>query len=557
MAVFIELCTDAFQNTFNQQKGASDRARRAGTNNARRPTRGLEIKDDTFAIIKVVDSAGSEIPLIDSSSPNGMSTSYTNFILQQVTEARMEKNQIIETFGDSYIYFFGESPRFLDVRAVLVDSQDFNWYAEWWANWDENFRGTKSVEKGARTYLFYDDNVVEGYMLMAQATKVSESPLMVQMQFRMFLTNYSNVSFVGDPNFPVRGSVILPPSVTDINQLTSDATAQNATLAANLQSLGFGGGDSLIQALQQGLDPGSISPALQGIASNAAEAYGGTGAQMPPGLSRQIQLRSLIADNTDEYTGSVPTPVDFDTGYDPSQGDDVQEVQDLYAQSGEILQAYGASGFGPDTINQLGIGPKFGSAGIGIGISAGSGSQATFGASASAGASFGVSSLASTGLGAGYGFSGVVGSGVGYGTGFNSVTGGYSANPLSYSSSVVAGQPGSLQDQQSAATYQDVLDQNFYDVNNPTSGTYNNGVQVSGGLTSGVGLGGGIFGGVGPTSSFTTTANSTAAYTPGYGGGASLNVGGAPSAFAMVAVAGTLDPTGFDFSASSFASANF
>lgn len=554
MGVFIELTTDAFQQTFNAQKGASNVARRAGTNNARRPTRGLEIKDDTYAIIKVVDSAGTELPLVDSSSQSGTSTAYSNFILQRVRESRMEKNQIIETFGDSYIYFFGESPRFLDVTAVIVDSNDFNWYAEWWANWDANFRGTKSVEMGARTYLFYDDNIVEGYMLMAEAEKTSDTPLMVQLRWRMFLTNYTNISFVGDPNFPVRGSLVLPDSVTNVNQLTSSQQAVDATLAANLQSLGFGGGQSLVEALQQGLQGGFVSPALQGILSNAAETYGGTGPNMPPGLTRTLPIRSLIYDDADEYTGRTPAPYDTSqgTGNDPSMSDPVQEAQDLNSQSDEVMQGYGAAPMTPDTLNQLGLGPQFNAVGVGIGLSAGVGAAATFGPSG--GSSYGVSSGAGSGIGGGFGFSGTTGGGIGYGTGFSSVTGGYNAYGGGYP--LPGSTIGTLADQQNYGTYNDVLSQNFNNSISSTSGNYLNGIQVSGGVTMGTGLGGGVAGGLGPSSLFTASANISIGAAAGGGNGANINVGGTPSAFAMVSVAGTLDPTGFDLAASSFANAN-
>jgi hypothetical protein len=554
VAVFIELVTDAFQQTFNAQKGASNQARRAGTNNARRPTRGLEVKDDTYAIIKVVDSAGTELPLIDSSSQTGTSTAYTNFILQRVKEARMEKNQIIETFGDSYIYFFGEAPRFLDVTAVIVDSQDFNWYAEWWANWDANFRGTKTVEMGARTYLFYDDNIVEGYMLMAEAEKTSDTPLMVQLRWRMFLTNYTNISFVGDPNFPVRGSLVLPDSVTNVNQLTTSQQSIAATLAANLQTLGFGGGQSLVETLQQGLQGGFVSPALQGILSNAAEAYGGSGANMPPGLTRTLPLRSLIYDDADEYTGRTPAPYDTTSqdNPDPTQPDPIQDAQDLTGQSDEIMQGYGAAPMSPATLNQLGLGPQFNAVGVGIGMSAGVGASASFGVAG--GASYGVSSGAGAGIGGGFGFSGSVGGGTGYGTGFSSVTGGYNAYGGGYPSQ--GNTIGTLADQQNYGSYTDVLTQNFNESVAATSGNYQNGIQVSGGVTIGTGLGGGVAGGLGPSSLFTTSANVSIAASAGGGNGANINIGGTPSAFAMVSVAGTLDPTGFDFDASSFASAN-
>ena len=39
------------------------------------------------------------------------STVNSNFLIQAVTEERMEKQQVVETFGESFIFFFGERPR--------------------------------------------------------------------------------------------------------------------------------------------------------------------------------------------------------------------------------------------------------------------------------------------------------------------------------------------------------------------------------------------------------------------------------------------------------------
>jgi len=219
MAIFIELVTDAFEDVFraqsaNHQGGTGGRSSRAGKTIVRRPVRGIEIKDDTYAYLKVIMANGRELPLLDSSSYTGSNAAgYTNFILQSVSEQRMEKHQIVETFGDSYVFFFGESPRFLDCQAVLINTHDFNWRAEWWHNYEHYLRGTKLVELGARCYMFWDDNVVEGYMLMAAANEVSEQPYTVSLQFRFFVTKYQNISLNNVEQFPVRSSVFLPAGV--------------------------------------------------------------------------------------------------------------------------------------------------------------------------------------------------------------------------------------------------------------------------------------------------------------------------------------------------------
>jgi hypothetical protein len=579
LAVYIELTTDAFAQVFTQQQGAVTPQGRAGISNARRPLRGLEIKDDTYAIIKVVTSNGTELPLIDSGAVGGTNTQYSNFILQSVQEARMEKHQIVETFGESYIFFFGESPRFLDVQAILVDSFDFNWYAEFWQNYDLYLRGSKSVEMGARTYLFYDDNIVEGYMLMASAVKVADQPLQARLTFRLFLTNYQNISLIGSDVYPVRASVSIPPDATQTAANAFDppdspglgagqgsalgvgvggaiggglqASLQvQAGIGASLQVGGFGGTSLLTAALTAGVQPTGnvalyeaeqsasfrntgaafvIDPSLLGLSQGQAEADIQAGIEeslMPtteplPEIPRTLPIRSLISDNTDEFTGSTPPAPGPD---DPS----MSEAPDLSQTAIQQAGMYGADINDPTTFAGLGLGVNFG-LGVGVGIGIGTGGGATVGAS------FGVTG--------GVGLNGVYG-GINGGLGFIGGSGIGASASLSI-------QPNPLVSTQLAEI----------GIPNGTP-AYGNGVQISGGVIAGTGIGGGIPGGIttddGPLSPGTllqytgaTAFQAQQATSQGYGAnisgqGASINVGGAPSAFAMVVTTGDLltMPTG-------------
>jgi hypothetical protein len=88
MSVFIELVTEnAFAS--NQAADNARRSRRAGLSSVRRPLRGLEIKENTYAVFRVIRSDGTEIPMVDSGSPSGENTFFSNFMLQSVREARM------------------------------------------------------------------------------------------------------------------------------------------------------------------------------------------------------------------------------------------------------------------------------------------------------------------------------------------------------------------------------------------------------------------------------------------------------------------------------------
>lgn len=252
MATFVEIQTDAFANNV---KIAKEKLSYEGV---RRPYRGIEIKKDTYAVIKVMKSDGTEIPLVDAGGPNtpkesnstgsgsqsqnervGQATTYnySNFIIQQVQDARQEKQQILETFGDSYIFFFGERPRILAVNGLLMNTLDFNWRTEFWYNYENTLRGTKLVEQDARIYLYWDDIVVEGYMLGATARDDASMPYHIPFSFQLFVTNHTYLSTIGSDDYPITHAVNLQPLLqqTDVEGAKRQLKSQEVA-AAEYQS---------------------------------------------------------------------------------------------------------------------------------------------------------------------------------------------------------------------------------------------------------------------------------------------------------------------------------
>jgi hypothetical protein len=126
------------------------------------------------------------------SAPN--SEAWTDWLLQSVREQRVEKTQIVETFGDTYLYAFGERPRALEFQGILMNTQDYNWRAVFWENWDKYFRATKLIEANARMYIGWEDVLVEGYPVNAAAAETSDSPNALTFKFTFYVTNYINVS---------------------------------------------------------------------------------------------------------------------------------------------------------------------------------------------------------------------------------------------------------------------------------------------------------------------------------------------------------------------------
>lgn len=350
MAVFISVTTSPFEDVFADASSES-RTRQ----NVRRPLRGIEVKRDTYATIKVIDALGRPIPLIDSSSAVdvdgiGQSIEYSNFILQAVQEQRVEKQQIVETFGEDYIFFFGERPRIYTFNAILMNTRNFNWKSEWWKNYEDTLRGTKLLERNARLYLYFDDVVIEGYMLQAQASATVDDPYKLPLTFQVFCTNYSIIGDVGSIFSPLYNEGIakrtpdaspttaLPDDADRVGDVTAGAAEQGSLTGFLADAARFAKDASFTiqRALEQAkntLYGRSLSFPNQGIGNQLYVPLIDNQAsfEAPPGAKKRVPIHQ----QRDEYTAFVneaSEPV-----YDQEELDRVRQL--LKLRSPEELDA--------------------------------------------------------------------------------------------------------------------------------------------------------------------------------------------------------------------------
>lgn len=473
MAVYIELVTDADNGTNLNGKEPTGKA------SVRRPFRGLELRDPVSAYMKLVRRDGSVVQFLDSSDRTGRSSEYSNFILQSVQDQRMEKQQILETFGADYLMLFGPAPHFLQVSAMLIHSLDFDWKTEFLENYEKYLRGTRAIEQGARTYLFYDGAIVEGYILNAQVSETSDNPQLVPLSFQFFVTHHENIRVTGDTgDYPVRSSLLLPEGVT-LDQLREPMSGE------------------LIDAL--------VAPSQGRIESLFAKQR----------IQSDGPLRGKIADNYDEYTGPQ--------GQGPIYPDLLVDIDKLDAMASDVADSYmmdeGKSPTdSPQAMRDMGLGPSFRPSGIGAGAFASA--RATFGASASA--SVGFSARASAGVSVGAGASAGARLGVGASAGASAGVGvGSFASAgagISFGASAGAGAGFGSTPYAQAGTY---------------SGSY---ARASVGQSAMAGGYAGANAYLGNSSFGSSIGNSY----PGSGAGASIHVGGTASVFSFNSFSGTM-----------------
>ncbi len=286
MATFVEITPDAFNKGFHavgenaQQNRALARQQGIGgrsyQSHVRRPVRGIQIKDETYSTLQVRTSDGRALPLFDaagtlynldgSEESVGQTLNNSNFIIQSIQEQRVEKQQIVQTFGEPYIFFFGEQPRIISVSGILLNTEDFNWRAEWWANYDQYLRGTACVRTRTRVYLSWDDIIVEGYVMQANAVDESQNRNVIPFQFQMFLTNYENISSIGDAfaHLGFKDIDLNPDAVTMLSKSLTGVSTTAEVRSKNIfasQSLSQGSGQ---ESLLSGLRDSALNFALSG-----------------------------------------------------------------------------------------------------------------------------------------------------------------------------------------------------------------------------------------------------------------------------------------------------
>lgn len=324
MPVFIEVTPDPFATSFknsalgnpseNGSRPGSTRATAIGSfDHVRRPVRGIQIKDDTFATIQVRTADGRNIPLIDAggskidkANPDFAYTDkYSNFLLQAIQESRMEKMQVVQTFGAPFVFFFGEHPRMIAGSGVLLTTEDFNWRAEFLENYERYLRGTKCVENKSRVTLSWDTIVVEGYFVKVDIQDTADNNNYVRLDFQMFLTNYQDVSRIGFSQFPSSSAEV------DLNPNDLDTTGEGignlksqTQLVRNLNSQSLGLKNSMLQTIRDGIEKTlTIDGKLTTILQLANQFVSGRNMRVPLGFAGS----SIFDQDTQVALASVDT----------------------------------------------------------------------------------------------------------------------------------------------------------------------------------------------------------------------------------------------------------
>jgi len=123
---------------------------------------------------------------------------WTKFILQQAAESYNERTQIVETFGDYYVFFFGQRPVIYNFSGMLINAKNNSWVNDWKFMYQNFLRGTKAVENKARIILSYGGRQIEGYILNTNNSTTADTEFGVPFSFQVLLIDEKFLNFSED-----------------------------------------------------------------------------------------------------------------------------------------------------------------------------------------------------------------------------------------------------------------------------------------------------------------------------------------------------------------------
>lgn len=117
------------------------------------------------------------------------------FLLQSITKPRMERFQIVETFRNAHVYFFGERTKVYSITGELIEGLDstdpnnddgtrdqYRWSTSLQTLYDNYLRGSQLASAGNIAILIFEKMMLKGYPLQLQIQRSVTTPYMTNFQ---------------------------------------------------------------------------------------------------------------------------------------------------------------------------------------------------------------------------------------------------------------------------------------------------------------------------------------------------------------------------------------
>lgn len=182
---------NGYMETYIKEATYADGQEETGTRYKPMPEQIASIADDwkgALASIKLIDTKKSAKLNPGDQNSGQLIPPYTKFFLEGIQENQQEKMQVVETFNDFYAFFYGERPPIYTFSGHLLNLQNYNWLNEFTYYYENFWRGTKAVELGARVFLTYNYQQVQGYIISMNTNIQAATDKAAPFSFQFLVT---------------------------------------------------------------------------------------------------------------------------------------------------------------------------------------------------------------------------------------------------------------------------------------------------------------------------------------------------------------------------------
>jgi len=141
------------------------------------------------------------------------------FILQGVEEGRAEKHQIVQTFGENFIFLFGQQPLIFNYSGTMLDArspwretdgsrsgsldsvrgpESSNWVGLFDILYDKFLRGYSAASQKMQVRIQYKDYIRTGILLNFSKKEYSDSLSGVPFSFAMYVLSTNYMGYDGE-----------------------------------------------------------------------------------------------------------------------------------------------------------------------------------------------------------------------------------------------------------------------------------------------------------------------------------------------------------------------
>jgi hypothetical protein len=257
---------------------------------------------------------------------------FDKFSLQAISEPDSERYQLHETFEDEVLFLFGRRPRVWTMQGIVVNgrrapdanpdneinpftgkviesvrkarlAKDMDWANRLIQDWDDFYRGSKAIEMQARTYLTYEDSIIEATLLELTVVRNAQVPSSVNAMItfvvhqRAFLGQEYREGFTATDLRDLIDKTNAAGSFDD-KELAPEIKPLPASLE-ELQRQKVEAEEALLTAQQEVIDAVAEKAAVEGAKSESEKEYDQAKEEYEENKLEAARLKALADEATD------------------------------------------------------------------------------------------------------------------------------------------------------------------------------------------------------------------------------------------------------------------